>query len=291
MDTDIFDAPPAAPVTMRVAPNPELTRAFESLEAHPVAPFARPAPAGAIEAVSNDPMYLVQLAVQQNFDVDKLQRIIDMRMAWQREEARKAFTRALVAFKRAAPTITKDKHVSFTTTKGTTEYDHATLSHVCKLLNEALGNFGLCASWEPKTVGPSRVAVTCLLEHEGGHSRAVTLEADFDTSGGKNVIQGQGSAISYLERYTLLAACGLSTEGQDDDGRATAAANAEKIVGENILDKLLAQLRTTTTDEAAAAVWKIGRDSIDATKNTQAADEFRAAVVEHRKALKQRRAA
>jgi hypothetical protein len=44
-----------------------------------------------------------------------------------------------------------------------------------------------------------------------------------DTSGSKNPIQALGSAVSYLQRYTLLSLAGLATEDQDDDG-----ATAEK---------------------------------------------------------------
>ena len=48
-------------------------------------------------------------------------------------------------------------------------------------------------------------------------------EAPLDTSGGKNNIQAMGSAVSYLERYTLLAITGLSTKEMDDDGRGAGA--------------------------------------------------------------------
>ena len=50
-------------------------------------------------------------------------------------------------------------------------------------------------------------------------SHVITMAAGPDGSGGKNAIQAIGSTVSYLERYTLLAATGLATEDQDDDGR------------------------------------------------------------------------
>src|SRR5690606_10591416 len=42
-----------------------------------------------------------------------------------------------------------------------------------------------------------------------------------DGSGNKNAIQGIGSTSTYLQRYTLSAAFGLTTADEDDDGEAT----------------------------------------------------------------------
>jgi hypothetical protein len=39
-----------------------------------------------------------------------------------------------------------------------------------------------------------------------------------DAGGAKNAIQARASTISYLERYTLKAICGVAEGGEDDDG-------------------------------------------------------------------------
>jgi hypothetical protein len=62
-----------------------------------------------------------------------------------------------------------------------------------------------------------------------GHSEeGAVLEGAPDTSGSKNSIQAVGSTVSYLERYTLLAATGLAAKDQDDDGRGGAPAGDAK---------------------------------------------------------------
>ncbi len=43
--------------------------------------------------------------------------------------------------------------------------------------------------------------------------RGLTLP---DNSGGKNSIQAIGSAVTYLQRYTLLLLCGLAAHEHDD---------------------------------------------------------------------------
>ena len=50
-----------------------------------------------------------------------------------------------------------------------------------------------------------------------------------DDSGKKNSIQQHASAITYLQRYTLMASAGVAAMDQeDDDGAATGAAVDEK---------------------------------------------------------------
>jgi ERF superfamily len=77
-------------------------------------------------------------------------------------------------------------------------------------------------SWKMNQEG-QWIKVTCILTHELGHSEETTLMGAPDNSGSKNAIQAVGSTVTYLERYTLLAACGLSTKGSDNDGRGAVA--------------------------------------------------------------------
>lgn len=122
-----------------------------------------------------------------------------------------------------APEITKDRKVSFQTTKGTTEYSHPTLPNVSKSINDSMSPFGLKASW--RTEQPDgQIRVTCIVSHKLGHSESTSLVAPSDVSGSKNPIQAMGSTISYLERYTLLALTGLAAHDTDDDGNAAGQA-------------------------------------------------------------------
>jgi hypothetical protein len=150
-----------------------------------------------------------------NVDIDKLAKLLDIQERWEANEAKKAYVEAMAAFKASPPTIYKDRHVK----NGNTEYDHASLENVTATINEALSKHGLTASWT--TVQADKgVTVTCRITHVLGHSEQTSLTSGPDTSGSKNPIQALGSAVSYLQRYTLLSLAGLATEGQDDDGAA-----------------------------------------------------------------------
>jgi hypothetical protein len=164
------------------------------------------------------PMRLIELAVQKGADPDQLGKLLDLQMRWEANEAKKAFVAAMNDFAKAAPEINKNRHVKFKTSSGVTEYDHATLDNVVEKIGDALQRVGVRHSWETGSEA-GRIRVTCILTHALGHSEKTTLEAGPDASGGKNSIQAIGSTVTYLQRYTLLAATGLATKGADDDGK------------------------------------------------------------------------
>jgi hypothetical protein len=182
------------------------------------------------------PMKLLEIAASQNADLDKLQKLMELQMAWEANEARKAFNAAMAQFKKSPPEINKNKHVRFETQKGVTEYDHATLDNVCDKITAALSAVGISHKW--KVDQAQEIAVTCVLTHEMGHSESATLRAGPDQSGGKNLIQAIGSTVTYLERYTLLALVGMATKDMDDDGRKSEAPKGNKLKDELVSERL-----------------------------------------------------
>jgi len=167
------------------------------------------------------PAYLLQLAVQQGADLDKLEKLMGLQERWEANEARKGFVNALTAFKSEPVTIEKRKHVEFANRSGdVTSYDHAELSDVTDAVCPLLAKHGLSHRWNV-VQNDGRIAVECVLTHALGHSESVAMNAPPDASGGKNTIQQIASTVTYLQRYTLLAITGIATKGQDDDGHGT----------------------------------------------------------------------
>lgn len=169
-----------------------------------------------------------RFATDQSLDVQKLDHLLAVKERWEKEESRKAFVIALNNFKADPPDVFKDKKVSFETGKGRTEYTHASLDKVSAILGAAGAVHGLSHRWETAQPPEGGVQVTCILTHISGHSERVTLRAPSDTSGSKNSIQAIASTVSYLERYTVMAAYGVASHDQDDDGKGGKAA---KIAG------------------------------------------------------------
>jgi len=222
------------------------------------------------------PMGMIALAVQQGADVERLQKLLELQERWEATEARKAFVVALTAFKAAPPTVTKNRHVAF----GTTAYDHATLDQVSAVIGKALSEHHLSHRWEVEQK-PNEITVTCVLTHEKGHAERVSLSAPADTSGSKNSIQAIGSTVTYLQRYSLLAATGLATKGQDDDGVGGGGAMAEsqRLDFEAAIDAL--------ADTAGAEVlWKKIAAACKESGDREAYNALKARIAAKGKALK-----
>ena len=148
-----------------------------------------------------------------NMDVSKLKELLELQERYDATQAKKAYVVAMAEFKKNPPEIIKDKMVKF----GNTKYSHATLPNVTTCINKALSEHGLHSAWITSQANGS-IKVTCKITHVDGHSEETGISAPPDKTGSKNDIQGIGSTITYLERYTLLALTGLATADQDNDG-------------------------------------------------------------------------
>ena len=164
-------------------------------------------------AADQSPMAMMTMAISQGADLGQLEKMMDLQIRWEANEAKKAYVKSMAAFKANPPKINKDRRVSF----GQTNYSHASLGNVTEKINAGLGEHGLSAAWSTDQNGVN-IKVTCTITHSMGYSESTSLVATADDSGKKNKIQQIGSTISYLQRYTLLALTGLATQDQDDDG-------------------------------------------------------------------------
>lgn len=192
---------------------------------------------------SATPGELLRIAIDRGVDVVQLERLMDLQIKYEANEARKAYVEAMAAFKKNPPEIIKRSQVSYKTSSGVTEYMHADLGEVCSQVVSALAAHGFSHGWQINQLDSGQIEVTCVLTHSKGHSELTKLRSSADSSGGKNSIQAMASTITYLERYTLLAATGLATKGMDDDGRS-----AELTL---ITDDQLGELESLITQVAA----------------------------------------
>lgn len=160
------------------------------------------------------PSALLQLAIQQNLDIEKLERLMQLQERWQAEQSRKEFLTAICKFQAVCPPLEKTKKVAF----GNTKYSYAPLGEIAATIKQAMSENGLSHRWEIEDT-TDKIVCTCIISHLTGHSEKTTMSAAKDASGGKNEIQQRGSSITYLQRYTLIAALGISTADEDVDGR------------------------------------------------------------------------
>lgn len=182
----------------------------------------------------NTPADLVRYASLNGGSIADLRELMELQRQWEANEARKAFVSAMAEFKQNPPVIIKDKKVSFGA--GKASYMHATIGNVVGLTVAALAKYGFSHRWDLLQKDGGMIEVTCVLTHRLGHSEKISLQAARDESGGKNNIQQMASTVTYLQRYTLLSACGLATNDQpDDDGGHLDPITAEQVTELNRL--------------------------------------------------------
>jgi len=168
------------------------------------------------------PAAFITDAIKQGLPVETLERLFALYQEAKKDEARRAFYEAMGAFQAEMPPLVKDSAVDFTTSKGRTHYKHASLAAISEAIREPLHRHGLSFRYQIANT-ETGIAVTCIVAHEAGHTEPTTMGAPADTSGSKNAIQSLGSTVTYMQRYTLVAALGLTTADEDTDGRQDGA--------------------------------------------------------------------
>ena len=155
------------------------------------------------------PATLLQTAVEQNADLDKLERLMDLQDRWNDDQAKKAYSEALAKFQSELGPIAKTKQAH--------NCKYADLDDIAQAIRPILEQCGLSYTFSQEQ-DQSGLKMTCTVRHISGHSESNSLSAPNDASGGKNQIQAIASTVTYLRRYTLTGALGITTGDEDTDG-------------------------------------------------------------------------
>lgn len=206
--------------------------------------------------VMRSPIEMASQLIEQKVDPEFVQKMLDLQIRHEMNEARKAYFNAVTEFKKNPPKIWKDKNVTYGKVGNETSYNHATLGNVTETISTELSKHGLSANWK-QTQADGQLTVTCILTHRLGHSESTSLTAANDTSGGKNTIQAVSSTNSYLCRYTILAITGLATHDMDDDGQKSEP--QELLTESNAADIRSLLSEKGRTEEQFCKLWKVGK--------------------------------
>lgn len=192
------------------------------------------------------PMAMLQQAVVQGAGMDTLERLMALQERWEASNARKAFDAAIASAKAKIGPIEKNRRVHFETAKGKTDYRFEDLAAIAAVVDPVLSEFGLSYRYRTSQ-NNGQLTVSCVLSHRDGYSEETTLSAGYDQSGNKNGHQAVGSALTYLQRYTLKAALGLAV-AHDDDGQAGGQAQGPAELTARQAAQIHALVKETGTD-------------------------------------------
>lgn len=154
-------------------------------------------------------------------DADKMKTLADLVNGQQDRERQIEFNQDLNAAIMEMPVITKDGQIIIKE-KGTNRVMQSTkfakFEDIDRVVRPILKRHNLAMRFEVDESG-GQTSVRPILSHTNGHTeRGGAMRAPIDSSGSKNNVQGTGSTVSYLKRYTMSATLNLITEGVDDDG-------------------------------------------------------------------------
>jgi len=163
-----------------------------------------------------NPAALLQQAIASGASPDILERLMDAQERWEARQARKEFDAAMAKARQQIPNIHKAK-------KGH-GYSYEGLDDIARTVRPILAEHGLSYRWKTDQ-DATTIKVTCIIAHASGHMEENSMSAPLNAVATKlqNPIQAMGSAVTYLQRYTLKAALGLSASLDDDGASVTSA--------------------------------------------------------------------
>lgn len=206
----------------------------------------------AVASETSETSALLRMAVENDFDADKLEKLIQLKNQEEERQAKKEFDIHFMALQKKLPAIKKGKAVY--NNDGKLLYKFAPIELI---LNEnvksIIAEHGFSVFWDQKDLD-KEIEISCVVagwEHEKRTTMRSPVVAQ--SAGGINIIQQRGITITYLKRYTLCNALGIIIEDEDTDG-VVDYEEAYKVELNNI--------REAYTSEMVVAIYRSIRDSV-----------------------------
>ena len=155
------------------------------------------------------PSQMLMVALEKGIDTDQMSKLLDLQERYEAKEAKKAFADSLARFQSELGPIVKKRKAHNST--------YADIDDIAQAIRPVLEKCGLSYRFEQQQKD-GFISVSCIVSHKDGFSVSTAMEAPADKSGGKNDIQSMASTVTYLRRYTLTGALGITTGQDDNDG-------------------------------------------------------------------------
>ena len=143
---------------------------------------------------------------------------------------------------------------------------YADLSSVVEAIRPAFGQCGLSYIQRVEPSDKDEVRVETILFHASGEWLSCGV---LNLPVSKADAQGYGSALTYARRYSLSAACGVTTENEDDDGNAASGKNAPQKRLET-LNTHLDDIAAVTTQDALKTAYTVAYKAAKEVNDSEA---------------------
>ena len=186
-----------------------------------------------------------RLATNPQLNIEVFDRLLAARRQEEDRAAMRAFNVAMSEAKGEISPVLKTRDVDYPSKReggARTKYRYESFADVAKVVDPVFATHGLSYRFRISQKA-DQVTVTCIVSHGLGYSEETSpLETKVDPgSTGMSMVQALGSALTYLQRYSLRAAIGLAA-GVDDDGKGAGGTSPKiSIEQANELQKLIDQ--------------------------------------------------
>ena len=160
---------------------------------------------------------MIQLAIEKGSDLDKLQQILDIKIQYEKDEARKSFNRAMVETQGKIQSVVKTKTNKQTSSK------YADLEDIINKTKPTYTDGGFSISFhEGETSKENHIRILADVIHKDGYKEQYHYDVPLDGTGIKGnanmtAIHGKASSTSYGRRYLMCMIWNIPT-GDDVDG-------------------------------------------------------------------------
>lgn len=193
------------------------------------------------------PNEMIRLAIEGNADLEKVEKLLDLQIRYEKNEARKAFSSDFSVVQANIAAVVKTK------VNPQTKSNYAGLEDVLETSKPVYTEQGFSVIfYEGKADVEENIRVCADVLHRSGHKETFHLDVPLDGKGIKgNVnmtkIHGKASSISYGRRYLLCMIWNIPT--QDDDGNAASGDQSPKPPGltetnKRVIAAICARLQT-----------------------------------------------
>ena len=159
-----------------------------------------------------------RVATNPDSDVDKMERLIKMKLDLMDRDAEQAFNEAMVATQSEMPKVVRNKKNQQTSSK------YANFEAIGEIARPVMAKHGFAPSFGTDDCPlENHYRVTCDLMHKNGHRRKYHADIPADITGikgnqNKTATHGFGSSTSYGRRYLITLMFNIIIVDEDDDG-------------------------------------------------------------------------
>lgn len=163
-----------------------------------------------------------RIAMNPDLPIDRLEQMLAMKERMDAQAAAQAYAAAFARMQAALPVIPERGKIK--NRNGEVQSTYPLWEDVNAALREPLADNGLSMRFDRRRDEAGKIFIGCIVTHKLGHSERAEIDLPRDTSGSKNEVQGEGSTVSYGQRYSSKLLINWISEGtEDDDGQRAGA--------------------------------------------------------------------